>query len=71
MDTNEGLLQWFTEFLIKKSTTLSKSATHSGTEINSNFENEQVAEKLHKPILANFEKIKYIYPLKATYVVMI
>ena len=40
MDIKEGLLQWFTEFLIKKSITLTKSATHSGREINSNFENE-------------------------------
>ena len=64
MDIKEGLLQWFTEFLIKKSITRTKSATHSGTEINSNFENEQVAEKLHKPIISKFWKNKVYLSFK-------
>ena len=38
----------------KKSATLTKSASHSETWINSNFEKQQLAEKLHKPIISKF-----------------
>ena len=50
MDINMDLLQWFINFLIKKS---------SGGEIkNEIMSNKELAEELHKPFIRKFEKRK-------------
>ena len=55
MDINMDLLQWFINFLIKKS---------SGGEIkNEIMSNKELAEELHKPFIRKFEKKKYIHHL--------
>ena len=51
MDINEDILQWFMNFLIKKS----KS---SGVAM---LQKEQLAEELHKPIIKKFKKRKSLF----------
>ena len=59
-------------FLDKKSATTPAniSGTHAGTRINTNSENQQLAEELQKSILKKFKKT-YTLPLKTTYWVLI
>ena len=55
MDIKEVLLQWFVNFLIKKTT--------SGSGIkNENFSNKELAEELHKPIIRKSKKRKIHSP---------
>ena len=50
MDINADLPQWFTNFLIKKSTG-SGVNTHANNKIK---QNDQLTEELHKPIIKKF-----------------
>ena len=53
MDINVDLLQWFTNFLIKKT---------SGSGIkNEHISSNELAEELHKPVIRKFQKLK-VYP---------
>ena len=58
MDIKGGLLLWFTIFLIKSPASLTdKSAAGSGVNMHANkydFNNEKLAEELHKPIIKKF-----------------
>ena len=47
MDIKEGLLLWFTNFLIKKS---------AGSGVNTNVNNEKPSEELHKSIIKKIWK---------------
>ena len=50
-DINGPLLQWFIDYLIKK--------TSVGVIKNDNIFNKELAEELHKPTIRNFSKKKY------------
>ena len=50
MDINVDLLQWCTNFMIKK--------TSGGTVKNENISSIELAEELHKPIIKRFKKRK-------------
>ena len=55
MDINMNLIQWFKNFLRKKT---------SGRGIkNENISNKELTEELHKPILKNLIKEKYAHLL--------
>ena len=54
MDINAELLQWYINFLIKKTSS-------SGIE-NKNMSNKKLADELHKPIIAKFKKRKLHSP---------
>ena len=54
MDFNVDLLQWFINFLVKKT---------SGSGIkNKNISNRELAEELHKPFIRKFDKRKVHSP---------
>ena len=56
------------KFFDKKSTSLADKST-KGSVVNIKFapQNQQLAEKLHKPILRKFEKEKHIQHLKTRF----
>ena len=54
MDVNADLLQWFTNFLIKK--------TSGGTVENENISNKELAEELPKPVIKKFKNRKVQSP---------
>ena len=61
MDINADLLQWFINFLDKKSTSLGDESASGGAMKNKNVSNQELAEELYKPIIKKFEKRK-AYP---------
>ena len=63
MDIKEVLLQWFINFSDQKSTTLankSAPATRTGTRVNFNLENQELADELLKLRIRKFKNIKYV-----------
>ena len=49
------LLQWFTNFLIKKTAVPANKFAASGSK-NENMSNKELADELHKPIIRKFKK---------------
>ena len=59
------MIQWFKAFLIKSLLCVQSAVTQTGTEIN--FENQQLAEELHKSFIRKFEKTYGIFILEVQY----
>ena len=67
MDIKEDLHLWFTNFLIKSSQ-VSGVNTHANK---SAFNNERLAEELHKPIIKKLRKDLFIQDLETIFGVLI
>ena len=58
MDIKEVLLQWFVNFIDKKSSATRVDKVAGGATKNKNMPNQQLAEELHKPIIRKYQKCK-------------
>ena len=56
MDIKEILLQWFINFLIKKTSVGVALLGNKSVVKNENMSNKKLPEELHKPIIRKFEK---------------
>ena len=60
IDIKGALVQWFINFLIKKTSDGAAMVTNKYTIKNENILNKELAEKLPKPIIRKFEKRKVL-----------
>ena len=60
MDIKGVLLQWFINFLIKKTSGGAATLVNKSAAKNENISNKELAEELHKTIIKKFKKRKVI-----------
>ena len=71
MDIKEVLLQWFINFIDKKSSATRVDKVAGGATKNKNMPNQQLAEELHKPIIRKYKNAKYTHLLKTIFGMLI